>query len=82
MCRFSPENYIEALIKYRPTTLFVVPSLLVFLSGHPAVKREHLETIGTIIVGEAPATEGILKKFLKKSGKNKDELALLQGKIL
>ncbi|XP_047516655.1 probable 4-coumarate--CoA ligase 1 [Pieris napi] len=77
--KFTPEDYLKALIEYKPRNLFVVPSLLVFLASHPLVKREHLASVDNITVGGAPATESILEKFLDKCGKTKDELVLLQG---
>ncbi|XP_045525979.1 4-coumarate:CoA ligase 1-like isoform X2 [Pieris brassicae] len=77
--KFTPEDYLKALMKYRPRNLFVVPSLLVFLAGHPLVNRDHLASVESITVGGAPATESILEKFLDKCGKTKDELVLLQG---
>ncbi|CAK1543171.1 unnamed protein product [Leptosia nina] len=79
MPKFTPEIYLQTLIKYRPVDLFVVPSLLVFLTNHPAVKKEHLERIESVTVGGAPATNSILEKFVQKAGKTKDEIALLQG---
>ncbi|CAG4945902.1 unnamed protein product [Parnassius apollo] len=77
--KFTPEEYIKCLVEYKPTTVFVVPSLLAFLSTHPLVKKEHLESIETIVVGAAPITDSMLEKFLLKCEKTKDEIKLLQG---
>lgn len=75
--RFTPEDYIKCLVEYRPTVLFVVPSLLLFLASHPSVKREHLESIRMVTSGAAPATEGLIQKFREKVGN--DDIIIRQG---
>ncbi|KAJ2951632.1 hypothetical protein O0L34_g13790 [Tuta absoluta] len=77
--KFTPDDYIKCLIEYQPTTLFVVPSLLAFLATHPLVKKEHLQSVETIMVGAAPTTDSMLEKFLLKCEKTKDQIKLLQG---
>ncbi|XP_060530546.1 uncharacterized protein LOC132704528 [Cylas formicarius] len=64
--RFTPEDYIKALEEHQPSYLFVVPSLLLFLATHPAVKTEHLSSVEGITSGAAPLTEGLLQKFRQK----------------
>ncbi|CAH2090448.1 unnamed protein product [Euphydryas editha] len=77
--KFTPEDYIKCLVKYQPTTLFVVPSLLAFLATHPMVKKEHLQSVEAIMIGAAPTTDSMLEKFLLKCEKTKDQIKLLQG---
>lgn len=76
--KFTPQDYIKALVEYKPTYLFVVPSLLLFLASHPSVKREHLASIQSVTSGAAPCTEGLLQKFREKIGR--DDVLLRQGK--
>lgn len=75
--RFTPEDYIKALIEYKPTALFVVPSLLLFLASHPQVTKEHLASVRTVTSGAAPATEALLQKFREKLGR--DDVLVRQG---
>ncbi|XP_075233966.1 uncharacterized protein LOC142331766 [Lycorma delicatula] len=75
--KFTPELYIECVIKYKPTFLFVVPSLLLFLASHPAVKTEYLSSIKQITCGAAPATKGLIDKFKEKLGRK--DLDIRQG---
>lgn len=75
--RFTPEDYIKALLEHQPTDLFVVPSLLLFLASHPAVTKDHLKSIISVISGAAPATEGLLQKFREKVGRR--DLLIRQG---
>ncbi|XP_063828662.1 probable 4-coumarate--CoA ligase 1 isoform X1 [Ostrinia nubilalis] len=79
MPKFTPDDYIKCLVEYKPTTLFVVPSLLAFLATHPMVKTEHLQSVETVMVGAAPTTDSMLEKFLLKCEKTKDDITLLQG---
>lgn len=75
--RFTPEEYVKALMEYKPTSLFVVPSLLLFLASHPAVTQEHLSSVRSVTSGAAPATEGLLQKFREKLGR--DDVLVRQG---
>jgi len=75
--KFTPESYIECVLKYKPTFLFVVPSLLLFLASHPAVKSEHLTSIKEVTCGAAPATKSLIDKFLEKVGRN--DIVVRQG---
>lgn len=63
----------------QPTYLFVVPSLLLFLASHPAVKTEYLSSIKEVTCGAAPATKGLIDKFKEKVGRT--DLTIRQGKI-
>lgn len=75
--RFTPEEYIKALETYRPTFLFVVPSLLLFLASHPQITKEHLSSVEAITSGAAPLTEGLLQKFRQKI--DNPEVLIRQG---
>jgi len=77
--RFTPEDYLKALETYRPTFLFVVPSLLLFLASHPSVTKEHLSSVEAITSGAAPLTEGLLQKFRQKI--SNPEVVIRQGKL-
>lgn len=78
--RFTPEDYLKTLITYRPTFLFVVPSLLTFLASHPAVTADHLASIEGIQSGAAPLTEGLLQKFREKI--KREDVLVRQGWFL
>ncbi|XP_023703693.1 probable 4-coumarate--CoA ligase 2 isoform X2 [Cryptotermes secundus] len=64
--KFTPEDYIACVAKFKPTILFVVPSLLLFLASHPTVTKEHLSSIEKVICGAAPATKNLIDKFKAK----------------
>ncbi|XP_050444504.1 uncharacterized protein LOC126848040 [Adelges cooleyi] len=68
--KFTPESYIECVLKFKPTMLFVVPSLLLFLASHPSVKPEHLSSIREITCGAAPASKALIDNFVQKAQKD------------
>ncbi|XP_022913292.2 uncharacterized protein [Onthophagus taurus] len=74
--KFTPEDYIKALEEFRPTFLFVVPSLLLFLASHPAITKDHLSSIKNVTSGAASAPEGLLQKFRQKCG---NDVVIRQG---
>ncbi|XP_057658384.1 plipastatin synthase subunit A [Diorhabda carinulata] len=75
--RFTPEDYAKALETYRPTFLFVVPSLLQFLASHPAITKDHLSSVEGIQSGAAPLTEAIIQKFRAKV--DDQDISIRQG---
>lgn len=77
--RFTPDEYLRCLKKYKPEVLFVVPSLLSLLGTHPLVTAEDLSSIKEIVIGAAPTSESTLTKFLEKCGKTRDQINLQQG---
>lgn len=70
--RFIPEDYIQCLVEFKPTFLFVVPSLMLFLATHPKVTQEHLSSVNAILVGAAAAPLQLQDKFKQKCGKDVD----------
>ncbi|XP_066603895.1 uncharacterized protein [Prorops nasuta] len=64
--RFTPEDYIKCLEKFKPTSIFVVPSLILFLITHPEIKPEHLASVKRLVCGAAPATKTLIEKFIQK----------------
>ncbi|XP_012274751.1 probable 4-coumarate--CoA ligase 2 [Orussus abietinus] len=77
MPRFTPEDYLQCLEKYKPTVLFVVPSLLLFLATHPSVTPQRLDSIKRIVCGAAPASKNLIDKFKQKL--NHDDCVINQG---
>ncbi|KAL1138535.1 hypothetical protein AAG570_008598 [Ranatra chinensis] len=74
---FTPESYVKCLEKYKPTALFLVPTLMMFLAKHPSVKREHLSSVKAVMCGAAPATKALIDLFKEKAGKS--DITVQQG---
>lgn len=78
--KFTPQDYVACLVKYQPTVLFVVPSLLLFLITHPEITAKHLESVKTIFCGAAPMKKGLIDHFFQKI--NRDDCYISQGRRL
>ncbi|XP_045478743.1 probable 4-coumarate--CoA ligase 1 [Harmonia axyridis] len=68
--RFAPEDYIKCLVTYKPRLLFVVPSLVTFLTENSNVRKEHLASVENIESGAAPLSDGLLQRFKQKFGEH------------
>lgn len=75
--RFTPNDYVKCLEEYKPTTLFTVPSLVLFMATHPSVTSRHLQSVRQLICGAAPITENVIKKFHDKI--HRDDFVFKQG---
>ncbi|CAH1173699.1 unnamed protein product [Phaedon cochleariae] len=74
--KFEPEMYIKSLRKYKPSTLYVVPPIAIFLAKHPAVKPEDLDSVEYLINGAAPLGKLDEEELIKKANR---DIAVLQG---
>lgn len=63
-------------ISYKPSVLFLVPSLMLFLASHPSVTKEMLEPVCEVLVGAAAATVQLQEKFRSKCI---EDVAIRQG---
>jgi len=69
--RFSPEIYIEAIRKHKPTTLATAPPLLHFLTTHPSVTISDLSCVERVGCGAAPLSPSLAHAFLDRFPKDK-----------
>lgn len=76
MPKFTPEAYIGALLRHRPTGLAAVPAVVQFLAMHPAVKPEHLASVRYVMCGAAPLSLDMLQRLNERVGR---EVDLRQG---
>lgn len=74
--KFTPEDYISVLQNHKPNILFVVPPIVLFLSGSSSVKSSDLQSVRTVFSGAAPLGGLDEEKFLKKAEKH---IHMLQG---
>lgn len=74
--KFTAEDYIKALVKYRPNLIFVVPSLLQFLAAHPSVTGDILQSVEQVVVGAAAASIKVQESFKNKCGR---DIIILHG---
>lgn len=63
---FDPGRWIEDVVKYKVTTAFAVPAMLLAVSQHPAFASSDLSCMRMIICGGAPVPEPLLKLYAKR----------------
>ncbi|KAG1716480.1 hypothetical protein ID866_684 [Astraeus odoratus] len=70
---FDPENFLQAIEKYRITTVLVVPPILVVFARHQAIHKYNLSSVRIIFCGAAPLSPdlvGVVKKRFQSVGSN------------
>ena len=63
---FDAARWIEDVAKYKVTTAFAVPAMLLAVSQNPAFESADLSSLRTIICGGAPVPEPLLHLYAKR----------------
>jgi fatty-acyl-CoA synthase len=71
--QFDPAAFLADVPRYRVTTHFAVPAMLLFVSGHPAFAEADLSSLRMIVVGGAPVPESLLRLYQARG------ITVLQG---
>jgi acyl-CoA synthetase (AMP-forming)/AMP-acid ligase II len=61
---FNPSEYLQAIHQESPTTLNLVPTMIVMLLSHPEVDRYSFDSVRNIIYGASPMPREALKRGL------------------
>jgi acyl-CoA synthetase (AMP-forming)/AMP-acid ligase II len=61
---FSPASYVEAIERWRPDALNLVPTMLQMLFQTPGIDRADLSSVTTIAYGAAPMPRPVLERAL------------------
>ncbi|WP_114950793.1 AMP-binding protein [Sphingosinicella terrae] len=61
---FSPASYVEAIERWRPTALNLVPTMLQMLFQLPDVDRADFASVETILYGASPMPRPVLERGL------------------
>jgi acyl-CoA synthetase (AMP-forming)/AMP-acid ligase II len=61
---FAPASYIEAIERWRPTALNLVPTMLQMLFQTPAIDEADLSSVETIVYGASPMPRPVLERAL------------------
>ncbi len=64
----QPEQLFEAVAKYKPTFLPMVPTMYIGLLSHPKIKELDLSHVTGCFSGSAPLPIDVIKKFEEKTG--------------
>lgn len=65
---FDPLSYFQAIERWRPTALNLVPTMIAILLDHPAAETTDLASVDTILYGASPMPKPVIEKGLKLWG--------------
>jgi len=65
---FSPPSYLEAIARWRPDALNLVPTMLQMLFQTPGIEAVDLSSVATIVYGASPMPRPVLEQALDRWG--------------
>jgi len=65
---FTPATYIEAIGRWRPTALNLVPTMLQMLFQSPGIDDADFSSVSTILYGASPMPRPVLEEGLRRYG--------------
>ncbi|MGQ0660361.1 AMP-binding protein [Sphingosinicella sp.] len=65
---FTPASYIEAIHRWRPTALNLVPTMLQMLFQSPGIDDADFSSVSTILYGASPMPRPVLEEGLRRYG--------------
>ena len=65
---FSPDSYLEAIARWRPDALNLVPTMLQMLFQAGGIDSADLSSVGTIVYGASPMPRPVLERALDRWG--------------
>jgi fatty-acyl-CoA synthase len=64
--QFDAGAFLTDVVRFRVTTHFAVPAMLLFVSQHPRFEEADLSSIRQIMVGGAPMPESLLRLYVER----------------
>lgn len=65
---FEPSSYMDAVERWQPTALMLVPTMLGMLMDHPAFEPARFASVDTIIYGASPMPRPLIERALATFG--------------
>lgn len=65
---FDPASYIDAVERWRPAALCLVPTMLQMLLEQPGIERRDMSSVATILYGASPMPRPLLERVLELWG--------------
>ncbi len=65
---FTPATYVEAIHRWRPTALNLVPTMLQMLFQAPGIDKADFSSVSTILYGASPMPRPVLEEGLRRYG--------------
>jgi fatty-acyl-CoA synthase len=68
LARFEPSEFLSAVVRWRATSLHLVPTMLAMLLAHPEIEKADLGSVRTIFYGASPMPLPVIKRALELWG--------------
>ena len=68
LARFEPAEFLNAIARWRVTSLHLVPTMLAMLLAHPDIEKADLSSVRTILYGASPMPLPVIKRALELWG--------------
>jgi acyl-CoA synthetase (AMP-forming)/AMP-acid ligase II len=68
LARFEPAEFLKSIIRWRVTSLHLVPTMLAMLLGQPDICKHDLASVRTIVYGASPMPLPVIKRALELWG--------------
>lgn len=65
---FTPASYLEAVERWKPTALNLVPTMIGMLLDHPGIEQTDFSSVKSIIYGASPMPRPVMLRALKLWG--------------
>uniref|UniRef100_E6VC15 AMP-dependent synthetase and ligase n=1 Tax=Rhodopseudomonas palustris (strain DX-1) TaxID=652103 RepID=E6VC15_RHOPX len=65
---FTPASYLDAVERWRPTALNLVPTMIGMLLDHPGIEQADFSSVNSIIYGASPMPRPVMQRALKLWG--------------
>ena len=68
LARFEPGEFLDAIVRWRVTSIHVVPTMLAILLAHPDIEKADLSSVKTILYGASPMPLPVIKRAIELWG--------------
>jgi fatty-acyl-CoA synthase len=68
LTRFEPAEFLNAIVRWRVTSLHLVPTMLAMLLAHPDIEKADLSSVRTILYGASPMPLPVIRRALELWG--------------
>src|SRR6266404_1455971 len=68
LARFEPAEFLNAIMRWRVTSLHLVPTMLAMLLAHPDIEKADMSSVRTILYGASPMPLPVIKRALELWG--------------
>jgi len=68
LSRFEPAEFLDAIVRWRVTSLHLVPTMLAMLLAQPDIEKADMSSVRTIAYGASPMPLPVIKRALELWG--------------